>query len=361
MWSDKFISEVQQLHELQPTHGHSRGLVGINSHLVTQILVDGLSFTEERYRVQEGLTTEDYLGLMTFDPYNFNYRWYTEEIGYVLEYLNNQFPELNESMEYEKSPFFHVLKLINHDRDLWGLPLIAGGRLLANVFTTLLIIVKTQAIRFGNPVSMTIIGQKDINALRGENKGVFTRAIKDLRTNVANSIKATAYGKRSDHIAAIPGDISVVSKTFGSDFNNWIDDDTLWSIALLFCIVTNIPPSLFAIRKGSSGLQSKEFDIMFKMTMARVRSLRQVLRPVNLSAIRNHLISINWPQSEIEKITDLAFDDLDMMTEKEKAEVRRLTAEAERIQYETMDGIRVNDEQAAQEYARKNNLVGYEE
>ena len=357
---DKFISNASHLHELQPNQSNRRGLVGINSHLVTQMLVDGTTFLEERYKVQDGMVSDEYMGGMTFDPYNFHYRWYSEKLGYVLEYLNLQFPELNENMEHERSPFFHVAKLQVHDRDLWGLPLIAGGRLLANVFMTLLIIVKVQAIRFGNPVSMTIVSQKDLNLLRGDTQGIFQKSLKDLRLNLKNAHKASAYGTRSDLIQSVPGDIDVVSKTFGADFNNWIDDDTLWSIALLFCVVTNIPPSLFAIRKGTAGLQSKEFDVMFKMTMAKVRSIRNVLKPLNLSMIRNYLISINWPQSEIEKIADLAYNDLDMLTDKEKAEVRRLNAEADQKHYEVLDGLRAVSDEAAREYARQNKLIGYE-
>ena len=355
--AEKFFREVRVLSEMQPFASDVSGINSFVSQIVVDILKDGMAFAQDRFREIGDEVTDEYLGAMVFDPVNFDYMHYSNDTQLSLSYLGNQFPRLDEDGAYFDNPYFHVCKLETDHADPWGVPLIRGGKLLADILITMLVAIKAQTNRFGNPVSFNIIQQNDPEMINQNTEGgkIFIAAIKDLRSKTEKALSEMNQGKGSEIVTSMPGSVKIDSKTFGSDFTNFIDHETLWKISLLFANVLSVPPTLLGIRIGGGGIGSEEFKYMYSMLLSRVGSIREVLKPFLIRIVKNHLVSLGARDTEGLR---LDFSNLDTLTPKEKSEIDKMDSETESNRVEVYNQIQAIEPDSAQEYAENHGLFG---
>lgn len=352
---EKFIQECPVLSEMQPEQSDCRGLNVLVAQMVIDVLRDGMAFVQDRFEPE----TEMPLGVMQFDADHFDYAP-IQSGEFDLVYLMNQFPRRDEKMKRIENPFFDVLKIEADRNDPWGVPLIRGGKLLTRIFITILVGIEMQTKRFSNPPSFNLISQTDPQ-FNGTGTGpeLFLDAVKRLRELVDAALRLMMKGKPAEVVMSLPGNVKMESKVFGEGFNAFIDDDMLWKIGVLFASVTSVPPALLGIKITGSGLGSEEFSYLWKILLARVRRIREAIRPVILRRIQNHLVSLKVSPAEIAAL-QIEFSDLDMLSEKERAEIRKIEAETEEKRFAIYQEMRAVDPDEARLYAEQNNLYQFE-
>ena len=224
-----FLSDTPILAEYQPYLSDVRGINNLSRQMVIDVLKDGMSFAQDRFREDKNGITNEYLGVLGFDPKNFHFGSIADDMFLHLIYINDQYPRLDADNNLFDNPFFHVLKLESDHSDPWGVPLIRGGKILADVLVSMLVAVKLQTMRFANPASFNLIQVKDSQLMKDATfRENFSKVVKDLRGNVEQALRQMNKGKQQELIHSIPAEISLDSKVFGEGFSNFIDHETLW-------------------------------------------------------------------------------------------------------------------------------------
>lgn len=358
---ESFISTVPVLAEYQPHISDVKGLNNLVRQMVIDVLNEGMSFSQDRFLEIEGILTEEYLGVMQFDPESFDFGSWGKDLFLHLVYLNEQYPRLDENGNVFDNPFFHVLKLESDHKHPWGVPLIRGGKMLADTFVAMIVAIKLQTLRFANPASFNLVQVKDTNRFLNDKQfqDLMVKAVKQLQENVQTALRNMNKGKPQELVNTIPGEIDLESKIFGEGFNNFIDHNTLWKIAVLFCNVLGVPPALLGIKTTGSGIGSDEFQFAYKLLIARISSIREAIRPILIRIVKNYLTSLRVSPSEIERI-DISFADADLVGEKEKAEIGKIEAERMSLLQAMYTEIRMTDPDEARAFAEQNRLFTME-
>lgn len=350
-FAESLLRKLPIFIEQRPFIADTASIEQFKKSLVVDMLRDGIAFAEPRYN-----DLGEYQGVMVFDTDNFSFE--LTKFGYELIYLQEQYPQRDENEEPFDTPFFHAVKFDQERGQLWGVPLIRGGRLVADLFTTLLVTTMQQAKRFGNPLSWNFVTQKDLTILESGNPNAaeYVKAIKNIREQLKTGLVNQGKGKGGEIVATAPGDIEIISKTFGEKFTNFIDPDMVWRVAILFCNTLSIPPQLLGIRVGGSGIGSEEFSYMFKILLPRIRSIRNTIYPVLLQEVKNLMYNEGMRPADVEKIS-LEFSNLDFLNEMDKATVGKTEAETDALRMSLyLDLKSIGEENIAEEYAQRHGL-----
>lgn len=327
---EEFWQDLPILSELQPNFSEIAGVDQLTRALVVDTLVIGQAFAQDRFKRERGKQGTEYAGVIRFGYRNFRYEYFSEEIGHILAYQDNQYPHLSEREEIISNPFFHTLKIEQDTESLWGVPLIRGGKLMSDVVIALLGSVMLQSLRFANPVDVTMITQQDKSVYGSpENWKRYNDLTKRFQSKIDDAVRGMYKGKAASVVQGLMGEVDIKNVTFGSDFKAFVDDEMLWKLLVVFCNVLNVPPTLLSIRQGGSGLQSDEFKYAWLIFLKRISALRRALKNTLRRITYNYLISVGIAV-DLDDI-EIEFSDLDTLTDKEKEELRKLRAEADKL------------------------------
>jgi len=352
------IDSVPIFHELSPKIATAQGLNGFLRDIIIDILRDGEAFIQDRFEIVDDTVTDEYKGIMAFYSDNFEFEYLDGQ--YYLCYSSNQYPQLDADGNILDTPYFHHIAY-ERDREtdsgygLHGIPMIRGGKLTSEVLIGMIVAIEAQTKRFANPMSFNVISQKDLKVYENtETKSIFTKAIKSLREKIEEGLKRMQTGRPVELVGTLPGDISLDSKLFGEGFSNFIDDDMFWKVCVLFCNTLGIPPALLGIKITGSGIGSEEFHFAYKLLVARINSMRETLRPIILQHLKTMLYAKGYGP-EVEQLS-IEFIQMDILSEKEKAETGEVKAKEMKIKYEIYNNLRLVDSDEGRRFAEAHGL-----
>ena len=335
------------------------GQFGINelaSRLLKDCFIEGMAFAEERFTTYEGEVSEDYLGVMLFDPENWRYQLAGRADRLTLTYVDGQQPFYNnEGRVY--NPYFHTLKLESDHIDPWGMPIVRGGLLIFRVFVSLLICIDLQAKRFGNPPTLTVLSAaKESDALqKGLTQDQFKEVLSKTKADIQDAYKLTHQGNSADVVGLSPFTIDVMHKTLGADLKDWLPDEILWKVAILACDVLEVPPALMNVNDTGGGMNSDMFTQHYKLLSARAASNRRAVLPVLNRIVSNYLLNEGVPPSEVERVS-LAFDEVDLHDPETQSKIAETNAKTKAVVIDNYEALKNIDDAKAEAYAIENGL-----
>ena len=370
--ANAYIETAQILIEKQPYFSDSKGLALFTKTLVRSFLLYGSAFIEDRFDTDEEgeiIMDEGALGILLFDSDHFDYEPHPVIQSYVLRYLDDQYPQVDPNTGQRiDNRYFQAVKVDISEKHPWGIPTLAGNEMLAKIFISLLVCIELQALRFGNPPTMTLIGQADPDFFRGQGtapdeqrmrsgkqetvEAMWHRLVQELRESINEAWAAVHKGKAADIVSALPGDLNYHSKVLGEGFDKFIDPDMLWKMTILFVNGLKIPPVLLNIIEGGGGINSEMFSVNLQMFRAGTEDIRKAIRPVIEQCIHNHLLSLGFSPVEVQRVK-IRFEDIDLMNELERAEAALKKAEATGKQLENLEMLSLHGDDSVREYAEQ--------
>lgn len=343
----EFFRNCPNLSEWDDTFSDTLGMDNLIRGVVIDTLVEGTAFSQDRFKVSDGVLSNEHIGVLRFASDNFDYTYHEERLE--LTYAGTQYPRLDSDGNRFNNPYFHTTKFDTQTGYPWGVPLIRGGSLLAELLVVMLVSIMRQTQRFANPVSFNLIQPKDTLGSNAVKDGTVD-AILDLRKLINNAFEGMQEGKPQEVLFSMPHAIDMESKIFGEGFTGFIDDGMLVKIIILFTNVLNIPAPLLGFDLGGQGIGSDKFKHLFHILMGRIGRIQSALKPLVSQILKNYLYSLKVSPSEVEAIV-IDFNTSDTLTPKERAEIEKMKSETNKNNLEIYEALAITNEDQALRFA----------
>jgi hypothetical protein len=361
-----FWREIGIYSEVQTRVSDMAGMNSLVRELAKTTLIDGMGFLEERFEIIDGEPSDEYAGALLFDSKHFEYVNNAGTGDLVLRYLANQYPQVDfDTGEKVENPYFHVLKIDNDPRSPWGLPLAAGSEMVSKILAAMLISMELQAKRFGNPPTITTIAPKDLEKLNVEMNLGGTRvsmgdatlqAAKKLKEMIEQAWALSHHGRAAEIVQGFPGPVDLSSRILGEGMSTMVDPDLLWKAAIMLIEGLGVPPVLLNISDTGGGINSDMHRTAVQIFRSRIQSVREKIAPIVAKMTRNYLLSQGINPAELDGIV-VAFEDVDLQGEEQRANVRKTSAEADAILIANYEILFNYDIDAASRYAEENGIL----
>lgn len=354
--AEAYIENLPLLSELTPNEPQGYGLSTLAKRILKDCMVEGIGIAEDRFVAYDGEVSEDYKGVMLFNPRNWAYEFQPKTKEFTLTYLDGQKPNYKDG-QYVHNPYFHRFVTEQDHGTPWGIPIMRGSLIIFKVFVSLLLCIELQGKRFGNPPTLTLITGTDPAKFQDEKvKKIFLTVIEKLKNDLAGAWELIYSGRPADVVAAVPGDADVLSRTLGAEIDTWVEPDMLWKIGILACNTLEVPPPLLSLNDVGGGMNSDMFKQHYRLLKARAESNRKALKPSIMSMLCNFLLNERVAPAEVERL-DIEFSGISFDDEKAAADTDKVRAETRGIVLDNYDRMKINPELDPEGYAEDEGLV----